>query len=513
MDDAKALIKRFESAAQRKALWNDHFEQCYAYALPHREHFNGEVRGAKKNTHIYDSTAVDAVQRFKSRLQANVCPPWRQWTKYTPGSNTPKKERENTKLIEAMDDATDIFFDHMNHSNFDVEVNEAFGDLAVSTGALLSEYEVREGKLRLIFTACPLGELVLEEGPNGIIETVWRQRKIPLRNVERTWKGAKLEGKLAKQAESKPDEEKVFVEGVVYDPEADHYFGVAIEKGSKAIVWRGDYKVSPWIVFRWAVKPGEIYGRGPVMFALPDILTANKVVEYVLRNAAMAISGVYTSTDAEVVNPYTARFAPSMIIPVRSNDNQNPTLRPLERSGDFNVAQLVLDELRENIKRALYNNLRTAEGPVKSATEIALDHMELVQDTGSAFGRLQTELIARLVRRVSHILAKEGKLPEMLIDGEDVDLQHTSPLAQAQDQADIITVQQTLETVMPLGMEAVGVSLRVEDIPGYVAKKAGFPGELQREEGEQQTMKEQIRDLVVQQIAAQQAAQQGGGDK
>jgi hypothetical protein len=40
----------------------------------------------------------------------------------------------------------------------------------------------------------------------------------------------------------------------------------------------GKFEYSPFISFRWLKSPGEIYGRSPVMKALPDIKTANKVV-------------------------------------------------------------------------------------------------------------------------------------------------------------------------------------------------------------------------------------------
>ena len=502
------LLKRFEFAQKRKRLWEDQMEQCYAYALPHREHFNGETRGGRKNVHIYDSTAVDAVQRFKSRLEANLTPPWRRWAKFTPGTNTKKEDREAKQLNEQLDEATEITFNYLNHSNFDVEISESYSDLAVSTGAIRCEYEVKEGDLKLIFTAAPLGELVLEEGPNGTIETVWRQVKIPLRNAERTWKGAKLPKILQDLIDKgKGDEEHIFVEGVIYDPETDRYYGVAIEKDKKLLIWQEIYEIGPWIVFRWAVKPGEIYGRGPVMAVLPAILTANKVVEFTLRNAALAVAGVYTSTDSEVINPFTAQITPSMVIPVRSNDSTNPTLRPLDRVGDFNVSELVLDNLREEIRRGLLNSLRKADGPVKSATEIAIDHIELVQDIGSAFGRLQTECMAKLFKRVTHILVKEGKLPDIRIDGKDVDLVYTSPLARAQDKEDVLMVQQTLESVGALGMEVAAMSIKIEDIPGYIAKKTGFPAELLREEGEKEILKDKVQEALAQMIAAQQAQQ------
>jgi len=49
---------------------------------------------------------------------------------------------------------------------------------------------------------------------------------------------------------------------------------------------------SPFINFRWLKAAGETYGRSPVMKSLPDIKTANKVVELILKNASIAVTGI-----------------------------------------------------------------------------------------------------------------------------------------------------------------------------------------------------------------------------
>ena len=49
-------------------------------------------------------------------------------------------------------------------------------------------------------------------------------------------------------------------------------------------------------IVRWLKAPGETYGRGPVAKALPDIRTANKVVELVLKNASIAAEAAFAET-------------------------------------------------------------------------------------------------------------------------------------------------------------------------------------------------------------------------
>ena len=54
-----------------------------------------------------------------------------------------------------------------------------------------------------------------------------------------------------------------------------------------AVLREGRHWDNPFINFRWQKAPSETYGRSPVMKALPDIKTLNKVVELMLKNASI----------------------------------------------------------------------------------------------------------------------------------------------------------------------------------------------------------------------------------
>lgn len=490
------LMGRFTSAKSRKLPWETNMRECYEYALPQRETFYRHTPGQKKNVTVYDDTAVLGTQKFASRLQSTLVPPWRNFSILAPGSEVPKDLHE--EIQEQLDDVTKIIYDHINHSNFATQANECFLDLAIGTGAILCNEG--EGDDLLDFTSVPLSELYLEEGPRNTIETVWRQHKVAANNIQKTWPGAELTSKVQKMEKDEPNEEIDFVEGVIEnDGEYEH---VVMEKDSMAVIFTQTYEVSPWVVPRWMTVPGEIYGRGPVMSLLPTIKTANKVKEFILRNAHLAIAGAYTGTDDGILNPYTVRIAPGIVIPVGSNDNANPSLRPLDRSGDFNVGDFVLSDLQDSIKMGLFNNMRRAEGPVKSATEIALDNKELVEDIGSSFGRLQTEFVEKVLKWVVYVLKKNGKIPEIKVDGKEITLKHTSPLAKAQDTEDLLVFQQYVETVSQLGPEVMMMGTKMEDVPAFIAKSLGVKQELIRTKSE----REQVQQVAAQ--AMQQQAQQ-----
>ena len=499
------LIKRFDAAKARKNPWIAHLRECYEYALPQRENFSQQSKGSKKNTSIFDSTAVIGTAKFASRLQSTLVPPWRKWSILESGSDTPDDEREANQ--ELLDKTTDIIFDHINHSNFATQAHEAFLDLAVSTGAMTIKQASKGGASLLEFDAVPIAELFLEEGPNSTIETVWREHSIPARNIERLWPGASLSSQLKKRLEEKPDEKVALIEGTIYEPDSGMYYMCVIERKEKHLAFTEEYEVSPWIVFREMVVPGEVYGRGRVMQVLPDIKTANKVSEFGLRNAALAIAGIYTAQDDGVINPYTMQIAPGMVIPVGSNDHSNPTLRPLDRAGDFNVGEIVLSDLRDRINKALFADpYGNTDQPVKSATEMSLRSQELLMDAGSAYSRLQTEFVERIIAAAVHILGKAGKIAPIVVNGRETTLKHTSPLSRAQDQEDLLAMQQFMQMGAGFGPEAFALGTKIEDAVAWIGQKLGIEQKLLRTEQERVEMQEKAAEVMKQQQATEQSA-------
>lgn len=505
LGNVKQLIKRFETAKERKDPWISHLRECYEYALPQRDTFNTYQKGAKKNVHIFDSTAVTGLSQYASRLQSTLIPPWREFSILVPGSEIPDDMKEEVQ--KNLDKVNEVLFDHFNHSNFSTQAHEAFLDLGVSTGNITLE-EATSGPSLFHFNAIPLAEIFPEEGPNGTIETQWRHHTdLLIRNVERMFPGAELSTNTKKKLASNKEARMNLIEGNVFDPKTDSYYHCVIEEKEKHLAFVQIFEeASAWITFREMVVPGEVLGRGRIMSILPDIKTANKVTELILRNAALAVSGVYTATSDSVINPYTMQLAPGTMIPVDSNDNSNPSLRPLDRAGDFNVGELVLSDMRDRIQKTLFADPFGAIEDIKgrSATEMTLRNQELVMNAGAAFSRLQSEFIEKIIKRAVYILKKNGKIPDIRVDGKEVTIKHTSPLARAQDQEDLIAVQQWIELGAAVGPEVFGLGAKVESLPNYIGKKLGIDQDLMRTEAE----KKEIQEKAAQAQAAAAQPQQ-----
>lgn len=496
------IMARFEDSLAQKANWVPHLQEAYKFAVPHRDTWYFNTPGQKKNTDVFDSTAVLGVPSFATRMQSVLLPPWRNFSMLELGPDIPKAMRENPRVRQQLADANDVYFSYVNHSNMASQVHESFQDLAIGTGA----YDLQGGQLggpALVYNAIPLPELVLEEGPQSTIDTSYREMEVAVRNIGRYWPGATLPSELATILKDKPSQKEKFVEGVIYDPETGRWEGACLWRSKKEVIWRAAWDTNPRIVFRWSVTPGELYGRGPILQVLPDIKTANKVVEFILRNAAIQVAGMWTATSDAALNPYNFRPAPGAVIPVQSNDQKNPTIKALERTGDLRLGFEVLTQLQETIKTSLFENQRTPEDPIPSATQAAIEDRALVNKVGSSFGRLQTEVVEATVKRGLDVLHRRGAMPAIKVDGREVTLKHLSPLARAQDMDDLMTLQRTLE-VTPEASIAIGI--KVEDLGTWVAQKTGLDPRLIRDPAEKEALQKKAAEMIAQSQAPAKAA-------
>lgn len=491
------LLNRIESAESVKMQYKSLFESAYELALPQRNLFSRRSQGDTKMEKVFDSTGISAVNGFVNRIMTSLTPPFVKWAELKAGPGIPQgKKEEYNKLLEVV---TDLLFATINSSNFSVAVGEMYYDLAVGTGSMLVLEGNEEQPLK--FISVPVSEISLDEGEDGEISGVYRTHELVARAVLLTWKDAKLTEELSSLIKEKPETKVEFKEATYYDPEEKVWIYEVLYKKERIV--ERVFKVNPWVIVRWSKVAGEVFGRGPLLQALPDLKMLNKAKELSIRSAQLNIFGVYTVADDGVTNPATIKLAPNAMIPVARNSGPNgPSIAPLPRSGDFNAQNFLFEDLTQRINQLLLNNrLPPDAGPVRSATEIVERMKELQVDTGAAFGRLTFEFVQKLLQRVLYILEKRNILTfggGIKIDNIAVTAQILSPLARSQGLEDVETVvntDQVLKGIDPTG-QLSHLTLNIDNIGTWVADKLGVPAHLIRSETEKQQEKEKAAAAI-----------------
>ncbi len=501
----REALHRYRRAKGRRDQWRDLWQDAMDYALPNRQGFHDDddaSRGDTRASRIFDETAVTGVPRFASRLQVGFFPPDGRAFRLEPGPRLPESERTQETQSQ-LDQITDMIHMALRQSNFVAEVHEAFQDLTIGTGNLLVEPGEFPGDL--VFQSVPLTQVSLIEGPGDFPEAWFRSRPLRVKDLKHMWPGAKLSQELERDVQDNPERKITVVEATERDfsnRQTEAYtFRVIVEEFSETILKsdvRGDGSL-PWVTFRWSKAANEVYGRGPLLMALPAIKTTNLVMELILQNAEMAIGGLWTYDDDGVFNPDQVSIEPGTFLPKA----QGSEVAPLQSAAQFDVGQIILEEQRRNIRKALFvDELETTGKTPLSATEVAERTADTARDMGAIAGRLQSEFMIRLVRRIVHIFRQQGMIDLPNVDGREITVTPTSPLLRAQnmqDVSDYLRFQQALQG--SFGQAGLAM-VRQTDAARWLAQKFGIPAHLLRSEDEVQQ--------VIQQ-AAQQAQDEGGG--
>ena len=510
---------RAKAAWLVKDQWRSQLDDAYSLAMPMRNLYDQESPGAVKNDRVFDSTLSTSTVHFANRVQSNLVPAGQKWAKLFAGPMTPSAFRDEMQKL--LDETMEIFFALLATSNFDTAVNEFLLDLAVGLGVMLILPGTNENPLQ--FTPVPQVQVALQEGPWNTVTEVYRKHELEARNVERQWPDMdKPTGWDAWLSEANNRNKKIQINEATYQEEngGPWYYDVVLTNGVgpfnvKPIrIVEREYKDNPWIIARWVKVSGEVQGRGPVLFALPDAKVLNKLKELILRHASLAVAGIWAARDDGVLNPRTVRIVPGAVIPVQSTGGQfGSSLQPLRPAGDLQVAELLKQDLTANIKKVMLDDkLPEDTAAVKSATEIMHRIRELQQDIGAPFGRLITEFIQPLLQRCLNILLDLGflnrtiqgiGLPRFQIDGRWISVQVNAPLAQSQNLNEVEAIVQWAELNNAINPQAFLMRAKTEMIPEVTGLKLGIPQKLIREEDEQQAIA-----LAAQQIAAAAAEQQ-----
>lgn len=489
-------LRLFERARSKRTLREARFDQAMRMTMPGRGAFFSQGNLDKEIDDIFDETGVVAVQEFASRFQAAMTPNHSRWGDLVAGPEVPEEEREDVNR--ALDEVTTAVFDIIHASNFSQESYEAYLDMSVSLGAM----EVIEGDALtpIVNNAIPLSQLWVMNGPYDMLDKFFRIREATAEDIVVRYPKHKIPAdKLQEIRDSgKPIQ---LLEATIRDwdePATERHHRHVIWMAQQMEVHHETYEgigSCPIIGFRWAKAAGEDWGRGPTLNVLPAIKTCNLVVQMILENAQMAIAGIYNADDDGVVNPDTIELLPGTIIP-RAPGSRG--LEPVQSASNFNVADLVLNDMRANIKRGLYNDmLGNPNKTPMSATEVAERMADLSRQIGSAFGRVWSEFCVPYLQRVIYILRKRGLIELPTVNGRKIRVMAKSPLAQAQAQIDIQASDRLVELVNArFGPQLANVFIKGEDMSAYWAEKLQVPAKLVRSKPEMEQIVQQISQMA-----------------
>lgn len=395
------LLKLYRRALDNQAPWLTRWESARRYTMPTDD---------SDNATLFDATAMDAADNLAASIYTLLTPPESLWLQLVGESDLSQNAEYATSVLRA----------NLNDSNFYTTIHQCYMDLVVLGTACLFMAESPIGaSSAFTFTAIPMTDIAIL--PNAVFHTT----SMPASDVLERYPNWTPPANLRDRISTDPQTPLKLVQSLVgNDFTAWLDVGGDIENN---IVSTGTFETNPYIIFRWSLATGELYGRGPVLRALPDIKTANKVVELVLKNATIAVSGIWQADDDGVINLQNINLTPGAIIPKAVGSSG---LTPLSSGADFDVSQLILQDLRDRIRHALLaDRLGLLSEKEMTATEIIARNSDMMRILGATYGRLLHEFIRPLCDRGLQILARRGVIEPIRLNG-DAELKYIAPIAQ-----------------------------------------------------------------------------------
>lgn len=507
MGAIKSFQDRFSKAKSNKQNWQSQLDDAYDMFCPNRNDIATQSRGNRRMTNLYDSVGVEALQEFSNNVKTNLLPSSQKWSVIKVGSAIEAEvmkgivTRDNRdEVARQLEILSGVIFSYIWNSNFDQASHEAIQDMAISLGALLC-LDTGNPDKPISFTAVSVNQLYPEHSSTGSIETVFREHQVYVRDLPVHFPKATVTLDIA------PDKLVTVVEGTLYNHKKDEYeYKVYIKENPDSFYYEDVYKVSPWILFRWSVSSGEVWGRGPAINALPTMNILNKLVAQLIYNNDMAITPpLIVDTSNSLLDIGSIAITPNSILPTKNKYNSgDASFKYLETGANFNVGENMRQQYHQQIQKMFHlHQIGSMQDSTKSATEINLRNQLAMSQQSAAFGRLQTELVTKIIRRVHYILSTYGITPsDIKIDDVVAKVEATGPLSRVQDQADVQALLNFMNTGMQMGesgMAMIASAIDTSKIGRYLATKSGVPAELLLSEEQQQVLAQQAQMAMMQQ--------------
>lgn len=522
---AEALCEREEEMRTARANWDNLWQNVTKYVLPNEASFIERLpTGLERTRYILDSTAPRSLELFASALHGLLNNPALRWVKIgvtdDPAAMDVPENREWATKVE------DLILGALAGEEADIysQLHTIYLGLG-SVGTACGFMDVsRRGNLRV--REYHMSDVVVDEGENEMVDTVFRRWNTTIRRARQRWPGIEL-GKSVDDGpggqRKKPNEKAEFLHVVVPagDPVVQDlpvrwrnlnapYYACWVNRTDRKTVKFDTYEEFPYFVPRWYKTRGEVYGRSPAMTALPDIRMVNQMSATILRGAEKIVDPPLVIPDGALVSP--ARLFPGGIT-YSEGSIEIKTLIPPGTSR-IETGNQLLEQRQQAIREAFFTPLfATPESPVKTATQVLQEVDERNRAVSPMLVRVQSELFNGLIRRAYNLLLRAGRIPvpPAALQGDKLKVEYVSPLIASQRQMEALSTIRLFEMMAPwIGIDrGLGDWVDMDKLFPVVLTGSGAPAVIAKRENEVKKLRE-ARDQQMQMMQTAELGLKGG---
>jgi hypothetical protein len=443
---AQAIMAKHRQLMQKKAPWMYTYQLLGEFIMTRKQDFTIHITpGMFLTGKIFDSTAPMANHDMASSMLADLWPNASRSFCIHPPDSMPDEERNSKEVKE--------YFEWVNHTMAEVMDDPKCG-LALAleeymydqgafgiSGIYVKENDELGDETPLSYMAVDAKKIAIAEDAQGVVDTCYVLREMTMRQVVDEYGEENVSQRVA-EAFRNPDggrqEELIQILHAV-EPRMDNpaAFGVQgypiasvhIEVPEGHIIKESGMKKMKIFITRFWKTMNEVYGRGPGMETMPDILEVNEMREnsivavekllnpplLVLSDGSLGNQTINTSTGAISVHNVSGRIANSGLKPVE----------PLVTVGELKDTYLEIERLQAIIQKNFFIDKLTDLNNTTRQTlgEATIRNKLRERALVTVYARQISEMFSRLVEATFDVLYGQQRLGVIKGSKEDLILQ------------------------------------------------------------------------------------------
>lgn len=415
-------LRRYEELKAKRQHWLKIWQLVGEYVHTLKQNFiqTQEPPGQILNSEVFDTHGRKSNVRMSSMLIGMLWPNGGKSFRLNPVKKI-TKNKQNSEFYEEISRRT---AEAMDDSKAGMTLAQQ--DYMIDQGAFgTSGIGVWEGdESDLIFTAFGVQNIVIDEGKNGRINTVFIERKWTLRKIIEDYGIENVSFKMREAAAQKQFDEKFKViiaiepRFIINPTKLNNlnmpWSSIHFEMEGGHVLREKGFQEMPIMMGRFFKNHMEVYGRSPGMDALPEILELNAVREArMLAQEKTLDPPLGIISDSKVGGNRVDTSAGAInVVKVKGQVTDKSPIFPLFTVGDLTAAKDQIEELKQSVSDHFFIDRLLDFNNTRQMTlgEAQLRDRLRGQSLGSLFSRQIKEVYTPLIERSVNVLFRLGRL-------------------------------------------------------------------------------------------------------
>ena len=404
------LLARIRDSFDAKSIYEPALVEIAKYLLPAAKDMVLTMPTSKGQIHtvnIFTAVPALAASRMAAGIYAYLMPVGQQWFVV---KSSEEEENELTDIKQWLSAFSVRVHQSLWDSNYQREMYSCIQNLVIFGTACISVMWDKG----LVFENHHLGSIAFEVNHRGIIDTVFKSKFMNPRQAEGMFGAGSLGKSIDVERIQNPYSTKEFEFVHCVYPNDRHnraqigsfaFVSIWINKSDRKIVKMGGFHEQPYVVVRFTTVPGEIMGRSPSHFLLPEIKMYDRMRKVFIESSERAHNPPWWMTSESVIGqPMTS---PGAII---YGHPHSEAPKPLVTGVNSQLNSDMLAQQAQIIERGFFNDLFDVLAHYRNmtATEVEARMEEKMVLLSPAINGQKGELTDPIIERVGKLLIRAG---------------------------------------------------------------------------------------------------------